>query len=314
MRHYFLILFYAPKKCPICEGMNTHQNGWQSGRHRYFCKDCKYRFQLKKKIRKQHALIWELYTHHKQTYREIAQRYGKSIRWVQNIVDQHPLNKWCVEPCKTAIVIDTCFFGRSFGVMIFRSPSLKKNVGWYEVKQESVEDYVLGIVELITNEFEIVGVTVDGKPGVLKAIERMGISVQMCQYHQIQIVTRYTTKYPRLQASKDLLEIVHRLTKTDRPSFEYWLQRWYEHWEEFLAEKTFDMQRNRWRYTHIRLRKAYRSLMRHMPYLFTYLDHPSIPNTTNSLESVFSHLKTKVKIHRGLKQSRKSDLIYELLR
>lgn len=269
---------------------------------------------MRKKVRKEHAKIWDLYTHHKQTYKEIAQRYGKSARWVQKIIDQHPINPWYVEPCKTAVIIDCCFFGKTFGCMVFRSPSLKRNIGWYEVEKETVQDYVTGVVELAMSGFKIIGVTVDGKPGVLQAMARLNIPVQMCHFHQIQIVSRYTTKHPRLQASKELLNIVHLLPQTDKESFEYWLKQWHERWKDFLNERSFDLLKHKWRYTHIRLRKAYRSLIRHMPYLFTFMSVSELPNTTNSMEAVFSHLKAKVKIHRGLKKDRKSDLVYELLR
>lgn len=187
-------------------------------------------------------------------------------------------------------------------------------MGWYEITTEKVEDYCVGVGELIGAEFEITGIVVDGKPGVLQALTRMGFPVQMCHFHQIQIVSRYTTRHPRLPAAQELLRLVRLLPETDRASFGYWLSEWHTKWKDFLNEKTFDPERNRFRFTHIRLRKAHRSLVRHLPYLYTYHEHPDLPNTNNSLEGMFSQLKTKVSVHRGLRLDRKSDLIYELLR
>ncbi len=43
--------------------------------------------------------------------------------------------------------------------------------------------------------------------------------IQMCQFHQIAIVTRYITRKPRMQASIELKEILHLLLKTDKESF-----------------------------------------------------------------------------------------------
>lgn len=197
--------------------------------------------------------------------------------------------------------------------MVFRSPTLKKNLGWYDIKTEKVEDYVTGVCELIGSEFEITGIVVDGKPGVLQALERMGFPVQMCHFHQIQIVSRYTTRRPRLPAARELLRLVRLLPQTDQLSFECWLTEWHSKWKDFLNEKTFDPERSKYRFTHERLRKAYRSLIRHLPYLYTYHAHPGLPNTTNSLEGFFSQLKCKVGIHRGLRRDRKEDLIDELL-
>jgi len=63
------------------------------------------------------------------------------------------------------------------------------------------------------------------------------------------------------------------------------------------------------------LRSAYRSLKTNLPYLFTYLEYPDldIPNTTNSLEGTFSNLKTKLRIHSGIKEWRKRKIIDEIL-
>ena len=70
-----------------------------------------------------------------------------------------------------------------------------------------------------------------------------------------------------------------------------------------------------WHYTHKRLRSAYRSLKSNMPYLFTYQRHPelSIPNTTNTLDGLFAHLKDHVRVHRGIKSDIKDKIILDFL-
>jgi len=57
--------------------------------------------------------------------------------------------------------------------------------------------------------------------------------------------------------------------------------------------------------THKRLRTAYNSLKRHLPWLFTFEDFPalSIPNTTNLLEGKFGDMKRLLKCHHGLKKA-----------
>lgn len=257
--------------------------------------------------------VWTLYVHRKQTYEEIAKKHRRSTRWVQRMIDDYTPQSYHAEPCRTPLVIDALFFSRTSGVLIFRSPTLKKNLGWWTIEKEEVDDYELGVTELQLAGFEITGVTVDGRPGVLKRMESLGLPVQMCHFHQIQIVTRYTTRYPRLPAAKELVSLARLLPETDRVSFEYWLQEWHKKWESFLNEKSWDAERERWRYTHERLRKAYRSLMRHLPYLFTYHHHPDMPNTTNSLDGFFAHLRDKLRIHRGLRWHRKIKLVAELL-
>jgi hypothetical protein len=137
--------------------------------------------------------------------------------------------------------------------------------------------------------------------------------VQMCHFHQIQIVLRYITRRPRLPASQELKSLIHNLPHTDKESFEYWLEKWSVKWNSFLKEKTYD-EDGKWHYTHKRLRQAYRSIQKHLPYLFTYHQHAEMPNTTNSLEGTFAHIKDKIRLHRGLRWDRKLKIIFELLR
>ena len=257
--------------------------------------------------------IWNLYVHGKQTYDQVAAHYGKSRKWAQKQIDAYFPPMICLRPQVTPLVIDAFYFGRGKGFIVFRSPALKKNLGWYEITKEKVDDYEQGVMELITEGWTITGVTVDGKPGVIRRLEKLGLPVQMCHFHQIAIVIRYTTKNPRLPAARELKDLVHLLPKTDRESFEYWLNQWHSKWEDFLNEKSHDPVKDRWRFTHDRLRKAYRSLKRHMPNLFTYHHHKDMPNTTNSLDGHFAHIRDKINVHRGLRWDRKMKVIYELL-
>jgi len=106
---------------------------------------------------------------------------------------------------------------------------------------------------------------------------------------QKQIVQRYLTKNPKLEASKELKQIVETLTRIDEYTFTLTLKEWHKKWHDFLKEKTIHSITERWSYTHKKLRFAYRSLNTNLPYLFTYQQYPHlhIPNTTNSKD--FSH-------------------------
>ena len=138
----------------------------------------------------------------------------------------------------------------------------------------------------------------------------------MCHFHQQQIITRYLTKNPRLEASKELKEICNTLTKTDKNTFEYNLNNWYLKYKNFLNEKTYNKETGKWFYTHKRLRSAYKSLKTNLPYLFTYKEFPvaNLANTTNGLDGgVFSNLKTLLRIHRGVSKEFKVKLIDDYL-
>lgn len=53
-----------------------------------------------------------------------------------------------------------------------------------------------------------------------------GYKVQMCQFHQIQIVKRYLTERPELPASKELLSIAKILFHMDKESFTRAFEEW----------------------------------------------------------------------------------------
>ena len=210
--------------------------------------------------------------------------------------------------------MDTCYFGRGFGVMVFRDEYSKKNLHWKFIGHESLAEYISAIEWLKKEGWKIQGIVCDGKRGLFSAFDN--IPIQMCQFHQMMIVTRYITKNPKTIATQELKGLVDLLTQTDKESFAGGLNDWKNKWEKFLTEKTYNQQNKRkWNYTHKRLRSAYNSLKNNLPYLFTWYDYPDIgiPNTTNSLEGIFSNLKNRLRVHAGLKIERKKKFINQIL-
>lgn len=205
--------------------------------------------------------------------------------------------------------MDTTYWGRAFGVMLFKDNITKENLLKYYVKNETNSLYIRGVQELKNKGFEIVAIVCDGRKGLLQSFE--GVPVQMCQFHQKQIVVRYLTMKPKLQAGQELMKIVDFLTNTDKESFEEALGLWYEKWKNFLNERSINPLTNKTFYTHKRLRSAYRSLKNNLPWLFTWYDHfeLEIPNTTNAIDGHFADLKNKLRNHNGLSLDRKKKFI-----
>lgn len=206
------------------------------------------------------------------------------------------------------------FFGRKYGICIFRSHGLKENLCWSRVKIETPFVYLSGRRHLESLGYEITSVTLDGKRGVASVFG--DIPVQMCLFHQMQIITRYLTKKPKLEASIELKKLSLTLIKTTEDVFEKELSFWYSKWKGFLNEKTLNIETGRKHFTHKRLRSAYRSLVTNLPNLFTYQRYPklNITTTTNSLDGSFSHLRTLLRIHRGQTQTRRKKMIDEILK
>lgn len=207
--------------------------------------------------------------------------------------------------------MDSTGFG-DFGVMVWRSPELKKNLHAKVVGSETVEEYRVGLKYLLDQGWRIKAIISDGR-GLGQ--DFFGIPVQMCHFHQVKIITKYLTKNPILTPNIELRALTLKLAKTDKESFTGWLAEWHKKHEEFLKEKTFNPETGKHHFTHRRTRSAYFSLKRNLDYLFTFYDYPelSIPNTNNSMEGTFSYIKKKVNIHNGLRKDRKIKLIFYLL-
>jgi len=197
---------------------------------------------------------------------------------------------------------------------VIRAPHLKKNLYVQEVQSESVDTYRQGRIDLEKRGYTIQAIVLDGRPGVRQLF--WDVPIQMCHFHQKQIVTRYLTNKPKLEAGIELKKITATLCKTNEKAFTNALHCWYQKWSSFLKERTTDPLTGRWFYTHKRLRSAYRSFKTNLPYLFTYQKYPqlNIPNTTNSLDGCFAYLKELIRVHRGINKTLKRNIIHEILR
>jgi hypothetical protein len=216
-------------------------------------------------------------------------------------------------PTDIVLVADCVFFKRTFGILVFRDPHRRKNVYWHELHTETIAAYQRGLEVLQQQGFQLQAIVLDGRPGVRELFA--GIPVQMCHFHQKAIINRYLTRRPKLEAGKELRSIAMTLCHTNEKNFSDALQQWHEQWQHFLKEKTINPETRCWYYTHKRLRAAYRSLKNNLLFLFTYQRYQTlnIPNTTNSLDGSFAHLKELVKLHRGLKGDLKRKIIIEFL-
>jgi len=251
------------------------------------------------------------YLNGKQTYGQLGERHGCSARTVQRLIDR-AIPRLVREFGERAnVVMDTTYFGRGFGVMVFKNSIdgailLKKYV-----KSETVRDYVDGVAEITRRGIRVQSVICDGRRGVLKAFP--DIPVQTCQFHQVKTVTKHLTKKPKLEAAKELRDISLRLKDSTESKFTDMLDEWHSKWKKVLDERSANPETGKTAYTHKRLRSAYRSLRDNMSNLFEFERHKEldIPRTTNCLDGQFSDLKNKLRNHNGLTDDRKKKLIDE---
>ena len=260
------------------------------------------------------AIIWEEYVFGKQTYLQLSAKYGCSVKTIQRRIDSYKVTFKAQNPREVILLIDTTYWGRNFGVMLFKDNKTKDNLLKYYVEHETNALYIRGIEDLKRNGFKILAIVCDGRKGLIKSFP--DIPVQMCQFHQAAIVRRYLTKKPKLEASKELMKIVEIMTITDKESFVGALDLWHVKWENFLKERTINSETGKSTFTHKKLRSAYYSLKNNTPWLFTWYDNKDleIPNTTNAIDGHFSNLKTKLRNHNGLSLERKKKFIDAFLK
>ena len=283
------------------------KHGFQNGKQRYKCNICGKYFNGGQKINP--SILWEEYSSGKQTYQQLALKYKCSTKTIQRKLDEYEIVIEELQPRSVVVLMDTTYFGRNFGVMLFKDAYTKENLLKYYVRTETNILYEKGICELIRQEIVINAIVCDGRKGLIQKFEN--IPIQMCQFHQVAIIRRYITKNPKLPASIELKELVSLLKQTDKESFEGGLNEWFNKWESFINERTTNPENGKSFYTHKRLRSAYRSLKTNLPWLFTWYDHIelNIPNTTNAIDGHFSDLKNKLRNHNGLSIQRKKKFI-----
>ena len=279
----------------------------------YKCKDCGKQF-IGGKRRNKSQVITD-YIEGKQTLRQLALRYDVSERTIRRDLTGmrfvHSISKYK----DVTVQLDTTYWGRHFGLMVIKD-ALRNKILWHKyVRNETIAQYIEGVSWLKSQGFKIYGAVIDGMRGLAQAL--YPIPVQMCQFHQILIIRRYLTQEPDLEASVQLLDLVKSITRMDKESFIGAFNEWYEKYKDVLNERVHDkrIKRNTPPYMRPRLRSAYLSLRRNMPLLWTFYDHPEtgLPNTNNGIEGLFSDLKGKLRVHRGISKDNRKKLLDEYI-
>lgn len=249
--------------------------------------------------------LWKTYTLRRATLNNLSEDDGRSPRQLQRVLrrtaNEQKITLRLSAEAPVVLVMDTTYFD-TFGVMVFRCATRRRNLFWTFVTEESNEAYIAGMEHLQSLGFVITAVVCDGKRWLAEQITAKGIPVQLCQFHFAKTMTRYLTKKPKTKAGRALRSLALTAKRMNEAEFRTALTAWRAEYETFLREKTFMPGSARWQYTHRGMRAAYRTATNWLPYLFTYKCHPELnmPNTTNTLDGTFSHVKNKVNVHRGL--------------
>lgn len=272
----------------------------------YICRNCGKQFRGGSRM--DDVLLWKDYLTDNRTVSSLSGQYNCSERTIRRHL-RLVVDSFAPTYPKTAILeIDTTYFSRKFGVMLFQDAVTGTILYRKYVRNETNRDYLDGIDIIGGNGTIIRGVVCDGRMGLIQAIDFC--PVQMCQFHQQRIIRRLITNNPRLPAGIELLSLSRKMHSLGKKTFTDTFEKWCYKWKTFLNERTLLPSGNT-TYTHRRLRSARKSIQAHLQWLFTYEDYPDIglPNTTNMLEGFNFQLKRALLNHNGLNERNKKKFI-----
>ena len=301
------------KNCFFCCSSNVVWNGRRGSSQMYKCKDCGKQF-IGGKRRDKSQVITD-YVEGKQTLQQLASKYKVSERTIRRDLENMRFVRKKARCKEVTVQLDTTYWGRRFGLMVIKD-ALRNKILWHKyVCNETVSQYMEGVSWLRSQGFKIYGAVIDGMRGLAQAL--YPIPVQMCQFHQILITRRYLTQEPELDASRELLNLVKSITQMDKESFIGAFNEWGEKYKDVLNERVHDkrLKRHTPPYMRPRLRSAYLSLKRNMTLLWTFYDYPEagLPNTNNGIEGLFSDIKGKLRVHRGISKDNRKKLLDEYI-
>ena len=299
------------ERCLQCGSLDVIKWGVRGGHQRFKCKNCNSMFTFRRKdVSKSNRFTWfKWWIVGKQTIQQISSLSGYSprqlSRWFDEYLDDYPT--WKINGVEMVnLLIDGTWFSNKTCLIVYRDQTTRKTVFYRvtdgEVEREIEEDLrniqSLGII--------IDSVTCDGSQSILKAVRTAcpNAGIQRCLVHIQRECKTWLTKQPQSKAGIELHELVqlicHIKTANDMLQWKRMLSDWHSGYVSFINEKTTNKNSGKEWYTHKMLRKAYVHLRRALPYMFTFIDNPNIPNSTNALESFFGHLKNNIELHRGL--------------
>lgn len=290
------------------------KNGKRRNIQHYRCVECGTQFQNKRRPHKLFQKIWHEHVWQRQTVSDLRGRYHKGKNWIRRAIDAAlPRDTNNLPKQEIVCVFDATHIGEEI-LLVARVPKLKANLGWAWINSETKEAYAGLRLFIESKGWKLTAVVLDGRTGIPRVFE--DIPVQICQFHQLKIIKKKLTLRPETEAGQELLTLTFSLAKTDEKTFERLLSLWHLKYAPFISERTYLLGTKHWRYTHQRVRSAYRSLKRNLPFLFTYQKYPelTIPNTTNSLDGYWSRLKNLLTAHRGKSVERMKKIATEVLR
>lgn len=306
-------------RCPKCGSLDSIKWGARNGVQRYKCCDCGYLYSSRRKeITSSNRFVWfRKWVLGKQTIEEIASASGyctrQILRWFEEYLDDTPT--WIINTSQPIhLLIDGTYYSNNHCLMLYRAENLKRTVYYRFTSRENADEIADDLIN-IRSMYNIIGVATDGGDNIIRAVQYVlsNIPRQRCVVHVQRECLACITRTPRTPEGRSFKTLVDNISDVRSQNDMLWWLKTYDRWrqdnEEYVMQTAIIPSTGCKYYVHDDLRKAFIHLRRALPNLFTYITNPGVPKTTNALECFFGHIKTQLRIHRGLSETRVDNFV-----
>ena len=308
------------QRCPKCGTLNVMKWGTRNGVQRYKCRECGALFSSHRKdVSISNRLPWfKKWVQGKMSVEDISTMSGYSTRqlhrWFDEYLDQSPT--WTFKASQPIYLeIDGTYYSDNHCLIAYRASNLKRTIFYRFTTREDDDEIASDLMNIRSMGYQIAGITTDGGDDIIRAVKFVFPKVprQRCVVHVQRECKSFLSRQPRSPEVKSLKGLIADLTNIKTKNDKLWWLKMYDKWveenEEYACEKGTSPNSNQTYFLRNDLRRAYVHLKRAIPNLFTYLDDPDLPNTTNSIEAFWGHMKDVLGCHRGLSESRIDNFI-----
>lgn len=257
-------------------------------------------------------LLFRQYVLWGHTYTQLSDISGYSIQYLSRqfhiFLQQAPPTLPLLDQStitETFLLLDGLWLKRGFVLMAYRQ-SKNLTILHISVVGREAATKIAKDLRVLKQTYIFTGVVSDGATGILKAVHLVypHIPHQICLAHMHRGIIAAIGRYPRDERMRELKRLAdHVWLIESKEALMWWrgeLDNWINSYNSFLKEKRYDLTYHWW-FIHKGARKAVNTL-KELPYTsFKFLDHPTMPKTTNEIEAQFGHLGKRWLSHRGLK-------------
>lgn len=273
------------------------------GTQRWRCELCNStKVWRKKDIHYQRQFVWfKKWITQGFTVKQLSEQSGHS-QWII----RDTISYWLQHPPTTphlkrtmACVFDGTYLDHTHGLLVMMGTTCGIVSGEYG-KKERPSDLEPFFHNLSEHGLCPTSITIDGNTSVYKALQRQWPQaiVQRCLVHIQRQGLMWCRRIPKRRDAQKLRLLFLGVTNiTNHAEKKVWLTQ-LTSWEARYGYRIAASRETGWVFSD--LKRARSMIIKALPHMFHYLNHPGIPRTTNMLEGYFGRLKDRYHDHRGL--------------